>query len=179
MSETQPSPANAASSLTSSSESASTSLPSVILPSITSHRRLLPTPAAHAFSYPLVYLGVDVDDLESGRLNAGLGGLALRFGRPWTSLLSIQADNYLATRPFADAEKDLTVVGLRQGLLQLLWRFHSIDPSTVGRIWLLSMPSYVGKRAMNPLSVWFVYEKSEGKKLMAVVLEVHNTFGER
>lgn len=149
----------------------------MILPSITSHRRLLPTPAAHAFSYPLVYLGVDVDDLEQGRLNAGPAGLALRYGRPWSALLSVQADSYLATRPFADNDHP-HAVGLRQGLLNLLSEFHSIESASVGRIWLVSMPSYVGKRAMNPLSVWFVYARSD-RKLMAVVLEVHNTFGER
>lgn len=47
------------------------------------------------------------------------------------------------------------------------------------------MPSFLGTEGINPLSVWLCYEKDDvegrGKerKLWTVILEVHNTFGER
>jgi len=44
------------------------------------------------------------------------------------------------------------------------------------------MPAFLGTEGINPLSVWLCYEKDEeGKerKLWTVLLEVHNTFGER
>lgn len=194
---------------TSSSAFADPPLPSLILPSVTSHRRLLPIPAAHSFSYPLMYLGVDIDELESGRLDVGLIGGAYRmfgWGPSWRALLSVQESSYLATQPLVvdgeetngtpvDKEKAKTRIsipirGLRPNMLTLLKTFHDIDSDEVGRIWLISMPSYLGKGAMNPLSVWLVYRKlnkrrekedkpPQARELLCVVLEVHNTFGER
>lgn len=48
------------------------------------------------------------------------------------------------------------------------------------------MPSFLGTEGINPLSVWLCYEKDDAeggagkeRKLWTVILEVHNTFGER
>ena len=46
------------------------------------------------------------------------------------------------------------------------------------------MPAFLGKEGINPLSVWFCYDKQDDRatgerKLWSVILEVHNTFGER
>jgi hypothetical protein len=63
-------------------------LTSVLIPAYTSHSRSLPKQSKHAFSYPLLYLGVDVDALESGALD--LPGRIVRYGgRPITKLLGI------------------------------------------------------------------------------------------
>ncbi|KIM29341.1 hypothetical protein M408DRAFT_8355 [Serendipita vermifera MAFF 305830] len=44
-------------------------------------------------------------------------------------------------------------------------------------LWLLTSPSYFGFEGINPLSTWFCYDKT--RSLILVLLEVHNTFGER
>lgn len=142
-------------------------LPSLVIPSYTTHARLLPAPSKHAFSYPLLYLGVDVDSLETGRLD--LPGRLLRYGgSPRTKLLGLRSDGYLK------AGSD----GLRRKLEALLSK-HKVKAQDVGRIWLVTMPSYFGYEGINPLSVWYVYRFGNKSGLLAVVLEVHNTFGEK
>jgi hypothetical protein len=117
-------------------------LTSVLIPAYTSHSRSLPKQSKHAFSYPLLYLGVDVDALESGALD--LPGRIVRYGgRPITKLLGLRSDGYL-------------------------------EP---GSIWLVTMPSCFGFEGINPLSTWFVYHKDG--RFLSVILEVHNTFGEK
>ncbi|KAH9984716.1 hypothetical protein BJV77DRAFT_1089086 [Russula vinacea] len=44
--------------------------------------------------------------------------------------------------------------------------------------WILTMPSYCGFEGINPLTVYFCYRKDR-PQLWVVVLEIHNTFGER
>jgi len=57
---------------------------------------------------------------------------------------------------------------------------HGVDPQEMGRIWMVTMPSYLGFVGVNPLSVYFCYRKGGGEaRLLCVVLEVHNTFEER
>ena len=41
-------------------------LPSVLVPAYTTHSRSLPTPSRHSFSYPLLYVAIDIDSLETG-----------------------------------------------------------------------------------------------------------------
>ncbi|OJT12325.1 hypothetical protein TRAPUB_11100 [Trametes pubescens] len=56
-----------------------------------------------------------------------------------------------------------------------------------GDAWMLTMPSYVGHEGINPLTVYFCYARGEGEEgvdradgaLEWVVLEIHNTFGEK
>lgn len=141
------------------------SLPSVLIPSYTSHARLLPTPAKHAFSYPLLYLGVDIDDLHSGSLDLP-GRLFTYGGSPWTKILGLRSLNYLTPGPGS----------LRVKLDKLLVE-HGLEKNAVGKAWMVSMPSYLGFEGLNPLSVWFVY--SPERALSCVILEVHNTFGEK
>lgn len=141
------------------------SLPSALIPSYTSHARLLPSPAKHAFSYPLLYLGVDIDNLESGVLD--LPGRFLTYGgSPWSKVLGVRSDNYLTPGPGS----------LRQKLDKLLIEY-GVEKEDIGRAWMVSMPSYLGFEGINPLTVWFVY--SAQRELSCVILEVHNTFGEK
>ncbi|KAG8942588.1 hypothetical protein FRC03_003024 [Tulasnella sp. 419] len=43
-------------------------------------------------------------------------------------------------------------------------------------IWLSTMPSFVGYSGINPLTVYYIYKQVQ---LWIVILEVHNTFGEK
>lgn len=161
-------------------------LPSLVLPCITSHRRFLPTTSIHSFSYPLTYLGLDLESLESGSLDLPTSRGFVYGGNPWCSILGIQSRSYLDV----DATpKRQPAVSFRKRLLGLLER-NGVKEHEVGRVWLLTMPSYLGKAGINPLTTYFVYRNSdekaaddrqEGKDggLLCVVLEVHNTFEER
>jgi DUF1365 family protein len=147
------------------SERRSDSLRSIIIPAYTSHARHLPKPSKHAFSYPLLYLGVDVDELERGSLN--LPGRLLGYGgSPWTKILGLRSFGYLRPGPETLRAKAERLLG-EQG----------VAPSDMARIWLVTMPSFAGFEGINPLSVWYIY--SEKKELSCIILEVHNTFGEK
>lgn len=145
-------------------------LPSALYPCYTTHGRLLPAPARHAFSYPLLYVAVDVDRLAAGGLDQRR--VFAYGGRPVTKLLGLRSDGYLAPGKG----------GLRQKLRQLLEE-HDISHEQIGKIWLVTMPSYLGVEGINPLSVWYIYGASstsgDALRLLCVVLEVHNTFGEK
>ena len=150
-------------------------LPSALLPCITSHRRLLPTPAKHAFSYPLIYMGIDLDELESRNLDT-----SLRFFRYGTSkaILGFQHEHYLAP---STGEKT-PVRGSWKQELKTLVATHGVAVEEMGRVWMVTMPSYLGFVGVNPLSVYFCYKDGDGQEsagLLCVVLEVHNTFEER
>ena len=138
---------------------------SIIIPAYTSHARHLPKPSKHAFSYPLLYLGVDVDALESGSLD--LPGRLLGFGgRPWTKCLGLRTDGYLHPGPESLRQK-----------AELLLVEQGLGKMDMSQMWLVSMPSFIGFEGINPLSVWYIY--SDKRDLTCVILEVHNTFGEK
>ena len=145
-------------------------LPSLLAPCYTTHGRLLPAPAKHAFSYPLLYVAVDIDSLAAGTLDQRR--VFAHGGRPLTKVLGLRSDGYLG--PGHD--------GFRRKLERLLTE-HNIAGEDIGRIWLVTMPSYLGVEGINPLSVWYIYTPTSGpneaRRLACVVLEVHNTFGEK
>ena len=99
---TSPNPARHSASA--SPSSSSTSLPSLLLRLTTTHKRLLPTPAQHAFEYPLLYYGLDLEDLEEKRLDRRFGNLAGR---------GLQAFGY--ARKEEKGNKAWTVTGLGEG----------------------------------------------------------------
>lgn len=140
-------------------------LQSIVIPAYTSHARHLPKPSRHAFSYPLLYVGVDIDSLQTGLLDLprrlfGYGG------RPWTKVLGLRSDGYLQ----AGREN------LRAKVEQLLGG-HGIAKEEIAKVWLVTMPSFLGFEGINPLSVWYIYNSK--RELRCVILEVHNTFGEK
>lgn len=147
-------------------------LPSLLIPAYTSHARFLPHPARHAFSYPLLYLGVDIDSLEAGSVD--IGRVVKYGGSPSTKILGLRSDGYLEKGPGT----------LRQKVNSLLEE-RGAREDEVGRVWLVTIPSFVGFEGINPLSVWFCYKRNGfggqgGKRELAcVILEVHNTFGEK
>lgn len=66
--------------------------------------------------------------------------------------------------------------------VEKLLKGHGIAGEEVGRVWLVTMPSYFGFEGINPLSVWYCYGYTEDESiggLLCVILEVHNTFGEK
>lgn len=177
-----------------------TSLPSLLHALTTTHIRLLPTPARHAFKYPLLYFGIDVEDLELGRLDLP-GGFVSAFGyeplrspssgpRPGFRVTRIRENGYLAPSvPFSkqlEQSEAIPAQPLRSKLLTVLSAHLDLPIADVadkaGRIYLVTMPSFLGLEGINPLSVWFVYspvDSAAAGGLWVVVLEVHNTFGER
>lgn len=140
-------------------------LQSIVIPAYTSHARHLPKPSRHAFSYPLLYIGVDIDSLESGLLD--LPARLLTYGgRPWTKVLGLRSNGYLQ----AGHE------GLRSKVEQLL-EDHGVTKNEISKVWLVTMPSFLGFEGINPLSVWYIYNTK--RELRCIILEVHNTFGEK
>ncbi len=146
------------------------SLHSCLIPAYTTHARLLPTTARHAFSYPLLYVGVDIDSLEDGSLD--LPGRIFSYGgRPITKVLGLRSDGYLESGKLSLREK-----------LERLLDAQGMKSEEIGKVWLVTMPSFMGFEGINPLSVWYHYGKVHGEdcaELICVILEVHNTFGEK
>ncbi|ORY24229.1 hypothetical protein BCR39DRAFT_595395 [Naematelia encephala] len=147
-------------------------LPSLLVPAYTTHARLLPITSKHAFSYPLLYLAIDIDSLEGGQIDLPRQLLSYG-GHPLSKILGIRSDGYL----------EQGQEGLRRKLVALLVD-RGVAKEDIGRVWLVTMPSYLGFEGINPLSVWYVYragtsDSGARRSLMCVVLEVHNTFGEK
>ncbi len=117
----------------------------------------------HAFKYPIYYVMVDLDDLHQSRDLPSLLG-ANRF-----NLFSIYERDYGVFE--GDTEKSLP---LKKRLLQSL-RNEGLDDANY-RITMLTMPRVLGY-AFNPLTTFYVYNKDDD--LVALLYEVHNTFGEK
>ncbi len=195
-------------------------LASLIIPCMTQHKRYLPIPSSHSFSYPLVYLGLDLDELE-GRF---LDSTVFKYNsKAWKGILTLSREPYLSQ------PKTKNYSSLREELVDLVGS-HGVDKGQIGKVWVITMPTYLGLTGINPLTVWYLYDngekgedvigrsasqissdeewvktdfeasnaesvdevgeklasKSTGTteprvkpKLLCVVLEVHNTFGER
>ncbi|KAG8908917.1 hypothetical protein FRB99_000020 [Tulasnella sp. 403] len=161
-----------------------------VLTNTVAHQRLLPTPSKHRFSYTTVSLLLALDDLEKGSLNLANGWLFRYHGIPprdtiW-SVCGIRPEAYLTDQFVIDKHDEKESGGklrkpltIRQKLDRLLhergWDTHEIE-----EIWFATMPSYLGFEGINPLSVYYVYKSAPGgPALWLVVLEVHNTFGEK
>jgi DUF1365 family protein len=118
------------------------------------HARL--RPVEHAFVYPVQFMRVRADLLDSARL-------------PWLfsynrfNLFSIHdSDHGFNGQPIAQAISDnLRALGI-----------NDAD----GALWLHTFPRVLGF-SFNPVSFWFC-ERREGT-LRAIVCEVNNTFGDR
>jgi DUF1365 family protein len=161
-----------------------------ILHSITTHARLLPTNSRHAFTYPVLSLILPLSALESARLSL-LNGFLFSYGGTYGRILGLRSASYL----FDDGGK---VPSIRTKLVKVLDDFgveHAEEQ--LDDAWILTMPSYCGYEGLNPLTVYFCYQK-DNRRLWIVVLEVrmrrasptfeaspfmalqiHNTFGER
>ncbi|KAK8870102.1 hypothetical protein IAR55_000672 [Kwoniella newhampshirensis] len=149
-------------------------LPSFFIPAVTSHGRHLPLTAKNTFSFSVLYVGVDIDTLESGQLNLPFRVFAYS-GHPATKILGLRSNKYLGKGEGRE--------GFRARLNKFLITSGSrIRPEDIGKVWLVTSPSFVGYEGPNPLSTWYCYGKAqdggEGSELVCVILEVHSTFGE-
>jgi DUF1365 family protein len=119
------------------------------------HTRL--RPVHNAFRYPVFFLRIQVERLNSSNLP-----WPLRYNRwGWLSLYD---------RDYGDGSK----LSLAQQIRRWLAQENITDVD--GAIWLHTFPRMFGF-AFNPVSFWFC-ERANGE-LRAVLCEVNNTFGER
>ncbi|KJA17177.1 hypothetical protein HYPSUDRAFT_103313, partial [Hypholoma sublateritium FD-334 SS-4] len=129
------------------------------------HARLLPREAEHAFRYPTLSLLVSLEALERGHLDLGRRGWIFGYGRRWGSLTGLRAAPYLTPGAWSIRGK---LEGILAGRGYLRGRL--LDA------WMMTMPSFLGFEGINPLTVYFCYDKDGAFWL--TVLEIHNTFGE-
>lgn len=121
-----------------------------------SHARL--EPVRHAFSYPVYFLGIDLDELRD------LPTRTRSFGHNRFSLLALHDRDYLAAGDDSIRDK-LRRVLARQGL-----------ETDLGRVFLVTSARFLNY-VFNPVS--FYYCHGRNGELRCVVAEVNNTFGER
>jgi DUF1365 family protein len=115
-------------------------------------------PARNAFRYPAYYLALDLGELDE--LDANLR----RFSHNRANLVSFWDRDHgprdgSALRPWIDALAARAGIGL-----------------TGGRVTLLTFPRVLGAR-FYPVSFWYCYAADETP--LAVLAEVHNTYGDR
>ncbi|QRV72224.1 hypothetical protein RhiJN_00238 [Ceratobasidium sp. AG-Ba] len=154
------------------SQNSQTTLPApgYVLTNQVTHARLLPTESKHAFTYPTLSLLLSVSALESGALNRGWRGIM--FGYPGLGrICGLRPRMYL--RDYS-GDPNTSPRSIRQRLVELL-RPCGIH---LGEVWIMTMPSFLGFEGINPLTVYFCYEEGHDR-VWGVILEVHNTFGER
>ncbi len=123
------------------------------------HARLRPT--RHAFSYRTFFLMLPLRSLRAHPESAG----ALAFNR--RGALSFHECDHGDGRSLHD--------GGALGWLDALLRAEGIDDAT-GEVWLHCYPRVWGY-TFKPVSFWYCHRADES--LRAIVVEVHNTFGER
>lgn len=123
------------------------------------HKRF--RPKVHAFSYPVYYLQVDVDQLDRGDSTT------------MPPCLSFNRFNVFSLKR-SDFGRRGSSLSLRSQITQLL---ATVMPGVApDHIMLFTMPRLLGY-SFNPLSVYLCYDP--GGQLAGVVYEVHNTYGER
>ncbi|KAL5478819.1 hypothetical protein ACEPAI_2096 [Sanghuangporus weigelae] len=157
-----------------------------ILENTVFHARHIPISSRHVFTYPTLALLLRLTALESQALDLCAGRL---FGyspagspAPWARVVGVRPEAYLHD-PTSYFEGSVKAKSVREKLDEVLMRF-GIDPREMVDVWMLTMPRYLGVEGINPLTVYYCYKKKrrggEGESaLWVVVLEVHNTFGER
>ncbi|KAL5525136.1 hypothetical protein ACEPAF_9005 [Sanghuangporus sanghuang] len=157
-----------------------------ILENIVFHARHLPISSKHAFTYPTLALLLRLSALESRDLDLCAGRL---FGyspagspAPWARVMGVRPEAYLHD-PNSYFEGSVKGKSVREKLAEVLMRFQ-VDPREMEDVWMLTMPRYLGVEGINPLTVYYCYKKMRRDAggelaLWVVVLEVHNTFGER
>lgn len=139
---------------------------SQVLAGRVSHRRLAPTP--HAFSYDMYLLRLDLDEIEALDTGGWLFGT-----RPWRLVRLVAAD-FLGLAPAARDARE-TASALRGAVIALLAE-HGVG-TLIGRIELVGQVRLAGY-VFNPVAFFVCYGAATGAPV-AVVADVHNTYGER
>lgn len=144
----------------------SAALRSQILAGRVSHSRLSPRP--HAFAYRLFLLRLDLSELET------LDAAGRLFGTRRWRLVRLEAADFLGVPPARRTARE-TAAALRAAVLDVL-ADHGVT-APIGRIDLLAHARLAGY-VFNPVA-FFVCHAAEGGAPVAVVADVHNTYGER
>ncbi len=132
-----------------------------------SHSRLAPVP--HAFAYRLFLLRVDLDTVPTLDRNYWLSGTR------WWKPVRFDATDFLGVKgQGGSAGQD--AAALRSAVLATL-AAHGIA-APIGAIELVAHARIFGY-VFNPVSFFFCYGTSADRPLVAMIAEVHNTFGER
>ncbi len=136
-----------------------------------SHSRLVPR--THAFAYRLFMLRFDLADVP--RLDRAL----LLFGMRWWKPVRFEVGDFLAV-PRASGSPEARVGALRAAVLATLVEHGVTDP--IGRIELVAHGRIFGY-VFNPVSFFLCYgpahDGGADGEPVAVIADVHNTFGER
>lgn len=128
---------------------------SALYPGRVWHKRF--RPKAHTLRYGIVMTLIDLDELDA------LDRRLRWFSRGRFNLISFRDRDHgdgSSTPLKQQAEAHLNAAGVRGG----------------GRVTLLCMPRILG-RAFNPLTLYFCHDEED--RLVAILYEVNNTFGER
>ncbi len=120
-------------------------------------RHLRTRPRAHKLAYRVFWMLLDLDEVDT------LAGRLRWFSRNRFNLYAFRDADY----------GDRSGAPLRPQIEALL-RQAGLEPDG-GPLRLMTMPRILGY-AFNPLSTWFCHRRDG--ELMAIVYEVHNTFGE-
>lgn len=139
---------------------------SQVLAGRVSHSRLVPAP--HAFTYRIYLLRLDLDEVEA------LDAAGWLFGARAWRLVRLDASDFLGIAPAPRSPRETARV-LRTAVLDLLTAHGVITP--IGRIELVGHARIAGY-VFNPVAFFACYA-AEGGAPVAVVADVHNTYGER
>ncbi|KAJ3005181.1 hypothetical protein HKX48_000833 [Thoreauomyces humboldtii] len=143
-------------------------------------------PVHHSFRYPLFYFGLDLDrgDVQLSEGGGGGGRWLVAWGR--RAVFSVRCEDHLGGakspgRKEDDIGKD-ELARLKGRLLDVL-EDMAVPRDSIGRVEFITTPRVFGY-SFNPLSVYYCYATDSDPTttppaLLAIVLEVNNTFGER
>ncbi|OAV87800.1 hypothetical protein PTTG_09664 [Puccinia triticina 1-1 BBBD Race 1] len=163
----------------------------------TLHARFLPSSSAHQFKYSLIQFGLDLDHLESAQLDiphlfrfakpANSPPLATRLRQFFDLSNWLKCIQIFSISPSSYFKNTNQTHSIKQSLFNQLEATFGIDDphEKIGKVYLLSMPTYLGFTSINPLSIYFCYQKPTDPSdpihppLKYVVLDVQNTFSER
>ena len=131
------------------------------------HARILPEDAAHGFTYPAMFFLVSLNALESYNLDR-MGGWLFGYDGVSLRVTGLRSSAYV----YADESSSLSIKDKLRKLL--VGRGISLEDGMLEDAWMLTMPSYLGYEGINPLTVYFCYQK-DAHKPWAIVLEVSHT----
>jgi len=132
-----------------------------------SHSRLVPRP--HAFAYRLFMLRFDLDAVPA------LDRSLTLFGMRWWKPVRFDAADFLDV-PREAGTPEARVAALRAAVLRALAAHGVTTP--IGRIELVAHGRIFGY-VFNPVSFFLCYGTGGDGAPLAVIADVHNTFGER
>ncbi|CAG8610629.1 224_t:CDS:2, partial [Gigaspora margarita] len=129
-------------------------------------------PKKHAFEYPILLVGIDLELLEKN----SRGGFILGYNNRM-AIFNINDNDYLGCVNEHDiiedtAKKNRTI----KEKLFLHIKKHNMETENLRRVELVTMPRFFGY-AFNPVSIYYCYDITDALKI--IVLEVNNTFGEK